>query len=441
MSNTPFDLPASLGRRRFMRQSSAALAGAGLLAAAPAFSAAEATEGKPAMPATGGKPDLPASAYTLAERDRRHARVRTLLKEQGLDALLAPTRSGESILGWAKWLTNEPMFLKPAVIIMPAEGEPVALNMLPLPGPKWINEKRDGHFEGETGPLVVKWLKKEGLADKKLGVLGLTPGQFGLPEFFHDGLWDYSVWSAIKAGVPQARFTDITGEFTRAMMVLSDEQVANLRKAAAKGEALHRFMLDFAQAGMDAKVLRAEMNKFYVLNGMDVDVEAFMARGTLSPGQVHATEIGFHHAGANAQVTLTFSVGKPSPEMRKIADTAKRVLDYGLEHAAAGITFAELIDPMEQIVKGSGLNHGFPNIHGLMPIGLVGPVGETSPRGTVYQATRGGDVVLEPNMAISFECGARTIPFLREVRLGGSALITDAGIDMMNSLGTELRII
>lgn len=439
MANKASRVPANLGRRLFMRQSSTALVGIGLFTTTGIL-AAPAKEGDAPRPPMGGMPSMPPPAYSLAERDRRFSVVKKLLKDKGLDGLLVPTRSGESILGWAKWLTNERMFLKPAVIIVPAEGDPIALNMLPMPGPKWIN-KRDSHFEGETGPLVVSWLRKEGLADKRLGVLGLEPGQFGLPEFFHDGLWDYSVWNAIATGVPEASFTDITGEFTRAMMVLGSEQVDNLRKAAAKGEALHQFMLNLAEEGMDAKVLKAEMNKFYVLNDMDVDVEAFMARGKLRRGQTHSTEIGFHHAGANAQVTLTFSVGKPSQQIVKIADTAKRVLDYGLESVAPGKTFESVMGPMEQIILDAGFNHGFPNIHGLMPIGLVGPVGETSPRGTTYQPTRGGDVVLEPNMAISFECGARTIPFLQEVRLGGTALVTDKGVDMMNTLGTELRVI
>ena len=166
-------------------------------------------ESRPQEPPSGPMAPGP---YSLAERDRRFANVRRLLQDNDLDALLIPRRGGETILEHGKYLTNAPAFLKPSIVVFPVDGDAFVLNPMPIPGDKWI-PKSYSNFEGRTGELAVKHLKEEGLADKKFGVVGLEPGQFGLPEFYHDGLWDYSVWSDIETGLADARFVDITGQY------------------------------------------------------------------------------------------------------------------------------------------------------------------------------------------------------------------------------------
>jgi Xaa-Pro aminopeptidase len=255
-----------------------------------------------------------------------------------------------------------------------------------------------------------------------------------MPEFYHDGLWDYSTWNEIVTSLPDASFVDITDQFVELMLVKGDEEIANVRKAAAAGESLHEFMLATAREGMDFRELRAEIHKFFTLNDIVSDIQVHMGRGPLRAGQHSPTEYGIHHAGGYAQVTLTFTIGEPSEAVRRNEEIARQVLDYGLDNVRAGRTFASVIDPMEKIVADAGRQHGFPHIHSVMPLSIVGPVGQGGP----YEPARGADIVLQPGMALSFECGARNSP-RDEVRLGGTGVVTEDGFEMFNTLGLELH--
>ena len=424
----------NVDRRQFIGKSSATAAGLGLLTLGThsvKTLAQQADERRPPAP----PPGMGAPTYTLAERDRRFAAVRALLERNNLDALMVPQRTGTTILQFANYLTNEGAFLKPSVVILPVSGDPFTMNARPFPSaaPRWITRSYS-NMQGRTGELVVRSVREEGLADRRFGVVGLEPGQFGLPEFFHDGLWDHSTWNEIETGLPDASFVDITDQFTELMMVKGDEEVANVRKAAAAGERLHEFMLATAREGMEVRELRAEIHKFFVLNDIVSDIQVHAGGGPMRAGQRFATEYGIHHAGSYAQVTLTFTIGEPSEAVLGSAEIARRVLDHGLDNVRPGRTFASVIDPMEQIVADAGLRHGFPHIHSLMPLALVGPVGQGGP----YQATRGADIVLQPGMALSFECGAFGSRS-DEVRLGGTGVVTENGFEMFNTLGLELH--
>ena len=89
---------------------------------------------------------------------------------------------------------------------------------------------------------------------------------------------------------------------------------------------------------------------------------------------------------------------------------------------------------MEKIVADAGRGHGFPHIHSVMPLSLVGMVRQPGPDQTI----RGADIVLQPGMALSFECGARNNNS-DEVRLGGTGVVTEDGFEMFNTLGLELH--
>lgn len=425
----------NLNRRQFIGTSGAAAAGLGILTiGAQSINTFAQPPGAPRPGEGAPPPGMNAPTYSLAERDRRFDAVRALLDSNNLDAVLVPQRTGETIVEFAKYLTNVNAFLKPAVVVLPVDGEPFTVNGAPFPGPRWI-EQDYLDMDGYTGELLLRAIREQGLDGKRFGVIGLGPGRFGVPEFFQDGLWDHSVWNKVESGLPDATFVDVTDQFAAMMMVKGDEEIANLRRAAEAGERLHEFMLATAREGMDFRELRAEIHKFFTLNDIDSDIQVHMGGGPLQTGQSFATEYGIHYSGGYAQVTLTFAIGEPSDAVLANAEVVRQVLEYGMNNVRPGRTFASVIDPMEQIIADAGRQHGFPNIHSVMPLALVGPVGG---RGSSYTETRGGDIVLQPGMALSFECGARSSPF-DEVRLGGTGVVTEDGFEMYNSLGLELH--
>jgi Xaa-Pro aminopeptidase len=174
------------------------------------------------------------------------------------------------------------------------------------------------------------------------------------------------------------------------------------------------------------------------MNGAKTNVAIMPLRGTLQKGQVIPTEYGIKYKGGYCQVTLSMAIGEVSILARALADIAEASLQHALATIEPGKTFGEVIGPLEKIVADSGFTHGFPQMHGIGPIALVGPVGR-GPKGDTYSETLGADIVLRPGIMLSLENGARQFR-KAEVRVGGTGVVTENGFDLFNTLGRELRV-
>ena len=92
---------------------------------------------------------------------------------------------------------------------------------------------------------------------------------------------------------------------------------------------------------------------------------------------------------------------------------------------------------MEKVIADAGYWHGFPVLHSVRPVSLVGPVGYGPPPAG-YSEILGGDVEIKTGMGISFEPGARIGP-QAQVKIGGMSFVEDNGVRMLNTLGTRLQ--
>jgi|GEM_PF-2323567 len=98
-------------------------------------------------------------------------------------------------------------------------------------------------------------------------------------------------------------------------------------------------------------------------------------------------------------------VGKVSKVAEEVEKIASESLSYGLENMKPGVTFGEVVDGMDKIVFGQGYWHGFPQLYGLRPMFMVGPIyNEALP--FVPSKYIGADVVVEEGMIISYKPGA-----------------------------------
>ena len=386
----------------------------------------------------------PPSPFTLAERNRRWSNIRSMMSKKGYDCLILPHRAGDGInqLMYADYVSGGGFFpFGDGAVVFPLKGEPVLLNAF-LPSP-WITNRADKAFQDNgvqipLGERIVEVVQEMGHAKSNIAVVGTKASVEGLNEFMNEGLVTYAVWSAVLAGLPKATFTDITEPFSLIMMVKSAEEIATIEKSAMLGEKLHELLLEKVAIGTTRNEFQARVDHFLALNGARADVKALgMAPGPFLKGHVINTEYGVIHGGGYSQVTLCLSAGPMTGETRKLADVAHQLMELGAAKLRAGTTFGDVIEPMEKLVADAGYWHMFPMIHGLLPMTLVGPTyiaGPNNPGGPCL----GAHVEITEGMAFSFEPAARSGKFA-EARVGGTAVVTADGLNMINKLGTRVH--
>ena len=356
------------------------------------------------------------------------------MSENGIDCLVVPALPGDFTLHYARYVTNTG---GNGVAILSAEGQALGLGLPPRPG-TW--HRAVPALPGMLGGGVVDAINELGHASDRIGVVGTATGQtFGLNDFTAQGGVLYSIWSEVLAGLPEAEFTDVTSQFARVAMVKHPDEIAAHRTAAALGEELQELMLETARPGVSGLEFRSVISEFLIMNGATADVQALeFPPGTLQDGSVINSEYGVRIDGGYAQVTLCIAIGATSELTERLNEVADECFAVGLELIGPGIRFADIIEPMEQVVADAGFWHGFPVLHSISPVILVGPVRQGPPPQGRYTPIRGGDVVLEPGMALSFEPGARMGP-RAQVKLGVSGMVTDDGFDVYNTLGRTLQ--
>ena len=112
---------------------------------------------------------------SLAERDRRWARVRQLMRERGFDGLLvAGFRAREMYETYISDDYNE------GCVIFPLEGDPVVITWahLRVMRARWSAERGttlwvDDYRVATSGAGVAEVLREKRLAESRLGVVGL----------------------------------------------------------------------------------------------------------------------------------------------------------------------------------------------------------------------------------------------------------------------------
>ena len=423
-------------RREFLTR--LAVLPGGIAAASAAFPLLNSPKARAQMFGGGG-------SYSTEERDRRWANIRRMMSENGYDCLILPKGMGDGInfLQYAEYVSNA-FFMTPGAVVFPLEGEPAMVGAIPRPN-AWIERTTLKWFEGgeqtPIGELVVDLVNEMGLAGGNIAVVGTRANVEGLNEFINEGFVKYATWATIMAGLPDATFTDITPEFAELVMVKGAEEQANIISAAQVGEGLHAMLLDTIDVGVDAKDVRVAIAEYLIRNDASSDVQALeLAPGPIRDGQMMNSEYGIIHSGGYAQVTLCVACGSVSAQTEELAEIAHASMDYGAENLRAGARFGDVIAGMEDIVMRDGVWHGFPQIHGLMPMFMAGPVYNAPPP---FQPSKtiGADVEVKPGMAFSFEPGARQGfgPGSGHVKVGATAIVTETGLDIHNEIGLRMQ--
>lgn len=388
------------------------------------------------------------SLFTLEERDRRWKAIRDMMKKHNLDCLILP----EGRMNYAQYVSNAR-----GAVVFPIDREPTGFmrgyggvlrirEQLKLGAKMWISNWRAG---AALGPALVARIKELGYSEGKIGVTGLKGGFFG-SDMAYEGWIPYKTWSHFKKNLPQIQFEDVSSRMAEIVVVKSPEELRLVEKAAEIGERAHEVMLSVLKPGVTEREVRSKMAESIFSEGASVGVALLeMGPGVVKDGDVINSEWGPRFGGLEAQVTLCVSVGKVSEKTEKLAEIAESCLKKGLEVLRPGVKFRDVIDAMEKVVADAGAWHRIPLLHSLNPLVLRGTEG-TLPKGAepipgLPEAAApmfvvlGSEVIVKSGMTFTFEACACIGEDPSQVKVGGTAIVTDTGVRMLNVLGKKMQ--
>jgi len=397
---------------------------------------------------------------SFAERDRRWARVRGLLRERNLaGAVVAGFRAREMYESYISDDYNE------GCVIFPAEGDPVVVTWAPLRvmRARWSHDRGhklwvDDYRVATSGTAVAEVMKEKRLADGRLGVVGLSSQA---PTELY-GAIPANFWIELTAALPKAQFEDISEDFSHLMLVKSAEEMAQVRYAARAAEAACRVVVDVTAPGVGEEVIFAEATAEMLRHGIGLRYPMIVmnsgphtlswgpprwtTRGeaprVLQRGDLMQAELMPLCGNQEVQVQMTVALDPLDDTNRKCESVARESYEAGLKVLRPGIAFADLVAAMEEPLKRSGCWAYTPLVHSIGPHFLAGRTRinmEKVDLGIHFvgaPAARERKAVLQPGMVFAFEPNACLGE--HRVNIGGTVIVTATGREELNEIPTRV---
>lgn len=195
----------------------------------------------------------PAPTVSRKEIDRRHARIRETLAEQGIDALVVAGTEYTGFEGGIRWVSGFRMVHRYAYGLIPADGDPIAVfpaeaRWVGQHGESWISEQV---FADTPGAWIRQLAEQRGW--KRVAVYGLN---FAMP------VRDYV---ALTAG--DVEIVDFDVEFDLLRAVKSEEELGLVRHSFDLNERGFWKVLEAYEPGKTEAAILAPAEELFVRSG------------------------------------------------------------------------------------------------------------------------------------------------------------------------------
>jgi Xaa-Pro aminopeptidase len=327
---------------------------------------------------------------SFAERDRRWAAVRDLMRAHEVECLLvAGFRSREM---YESYIDDD---YTEGCVVFPLEGDPVVLTWAHLRVLRARDSAERGHalwvpdYRVATDGAQAARVVHEKTPDlRRLGVVGLRSS--APCDIF--GAIPAGWWLDFSAELPGVKVQDLSEEFSHLMLVKSPEELAQVRYAAAAAEAACQAMADVVEAGVGEQVaLAAAMHAItslgiglrypnVVMNSgahtLSWGPPRWLTRGEpprrLERGDLVQAELMPLCGNQEAQVQMVVALDPLDETSRRCEPVARACYDAGLAGARPGMKFSDLVRVMEEPLKSSSCWSYTPLVHSLNPHFLIG---------------------------------------------------------------------
>lgn len=301
-----------------------------------------------------GPPFFPPEEYQA-----RLSQLRQRMAERGLDACLISTPEN---IYYLIGLNHQGFFVYHGLIV-PLDG-PLTLITRAMERVTIAHQVEGvqfvGHADGDDpAQVTVATLRRAGL---DVGRLGLEKQNLFLPPHIAE---------ALPAGLPQARWQDISDLVAELRQVKSTGELAYMRQAAAISEAMLRAALETARAGVSEREIAAEVHRAMILAGGDYPGFAPFIRSTRRLGEEHTTwgetvlqpgdalflEMAGCAARYHAPLGRLVFVGQAPAETAAIAEVCLAAFQRVVEAIRPGATSAQVYQAWQDQVDAAGLAH------------------------------------------------------------------------------------
>jgi len=202
------------------------------------------------------------AVFSLAERDARWAKVRALMRADGIDLIVCLPCTNSHNRGAAdhRYLTQLGENSDECIVAFPVEGAVTAWHSRGgvWPSSNWFDDIRAAG-RGTGGATLIGWIRERGgFEASRIGVAGLVASDIAHVRSA-EGEVNWTSVEMLKAAFPKADVVDATPILGRARWTKSDEEIAFLRKGTWIAERTLEAVVATARPGVRERHVFAKM--------------------------------------------------------------------------------------------------------------------------------------------------------------------------------------
>jgi Xaa-Pro aminopeptidase len=301
------------------------------------------------------------AVFSPAERDARWAKVRALMRADGIDLIVCLPCTNSHNRGSAdhRYLTQLGENSDECIVAFPLEGGVTAWHSRGgvWPSSNWFDDIRAAG-RGTGGATLTAWIRERGgLEGSRIGIAGLVASDIAHVRSA-EGEVNWTSVELLKAAFPKADFVDATPILGRARWIKSDEEIAFLRKGTWVAERTLETVVASARPGVRERHVFAKMmyenadcgGSFTPMFGWvsgprtapyhRVEQPSFR---TFEVDDILSLEVEGRWGGYVAQIDQTSTLGKAHPETVEANKRTVEAFERVMAILKPGVTVRELL--------------------------------------------------------------------------------------------------
>jgi len=361
----------------------------------------------------------------------RHAKVKTLIDEAGVQGLLV-YGSGR-FASEVYWLTDWPGG-REAYLLFQQERDPVALVQLynHVPMARVLSVIEDVRWAGaNTAAGVAGLISERGLGDMRIGLVGSIP---------------HSHYQKMKDRFPRVEFVDLNGKFRLLRTIKSEAEIERIRFASELTDLSMQSLAEGLKPGMREDEIAVLIEPVYLKAGGYAGIHFMTTMPMRAPhfpvpaqyqsfrrlerGDCLTTEISGSYWGYSGQIHRTFSLGEgPTPEWRELHSVAVETFEAIATVIKDGTSTRE-VEEAAEIIHRRGYTIYDDLLHGA---NQYPPIIQT--RTTARH--EGAEMIFRENMAVVIQPNVITKDEKMGLQFGETVVVRNNGCETLNSFPRE----